>query len=121
MLQTFQVRVPGADFEVEIVLGVVVGGWSVCLRWVGILLRGCSRRPAEEREAEQQETSLNIFQRVHLCHFDTSRLGMLKRSRYPVLASKLKAARSRFADPAATRAKATSSAMLLRRKSWRTA
>jgi hypothetical protein len=45
MLQAFQVRVPGADFEVEIVLGVVGRGG---------LSRKCRRRLREEREGAEQ-------------------------------------------------------------------
>jgi len=82
------VRVPDADFEVEVMLSVVFGS--------GGFSRERSRRLPDEREGAQQQRSLNIFQRIHHVLFSASRLVMVGRSRYPLLARELYAAHVHF-------------------------
>src|ERR1700733_3437782 len=91
MLQAFQVRVPGADFEVEIVLAVALGGggWSVCWRCVGILLRERWRKQKDQRQAAARKISADIFGCVHPILVTCFRLMKLNPVRYPVLAGKI--------------------------------
>src|ERR1700683_48147 len=97
MLQAFQVRVPGADFEVEIVLAVAVGGGGrrVCSRRVGILLCERWRKQKDQRQAAERKISANSFWCVHPILFICVRLTKLSPEGYPVLARKIDGCRAR--------------------------
>lgn len=92
--------VPGADFEIEIVLAIGRRGGLlfVCRRCVGILLGLWMQGLREESDGAEQEISADIFRCVHLILFISVRLAKLYAVRYPVLASKIAGCSARMAE-----------------------
>jgi hypothetical protein len=61
------VRLPGADFEVEIVLAIARDGslLNICRRGIGILLRSQMQGLRGQRNDAEQEIRPDIFWRAH--------------------------------------------------------
>jgi hypothetical protein len=60
MQPAFEMNVPGAKLEVEVVLPIPLGWLSCRLRSVGILLRK-PVRGTDDRKAAHQKTKWNVF------------------------------------------------------------